>query len=276
MRGQLTILCENTVTRPGGLIGEHGFAALLETDQGRFLFDTGQGLGILGNARLLGKELSPLDGIILSHGHADHCGGLLQVLEGCQEVPVYAHPDLFKERYWSGRFEQRANGCPWNRDEVEKAGGRMAAVSQFRKLVPGLYLSGEVPRQNSFEVGDPNLVTTGEGGALQPDPFDDDLSLAIDTPRGLLVLVGCAHAGLVNILRHFRTQTSKRIVAVVGGTHLAPAGDEQFAATVAELRQCGVERIGLAHCTGLVRSGELVQLFPGQVMFANVGFQFDF
>jgi len=276
MRGQLTILCENTVTRPGGLIGEHGFAALLEVDQGRFLFDTGQGLGIGGNARLLGKEMTTLDGIILSHGHADHSGGLLQVLEGCRGVPVYAHPDAFMERYWSGRFERRANGCPWSRDEVETAGGRLIAVRQFSELVPGLYLSGEVPRQNSFEVGDPNLMTPGEGGELRPDPFNDDLSLAIDTPRGLLVLVGCAHAGLVNILRHFRAQTGKRIFAVVGGTHLAPAGDEQFAATVAELRHCGVERLGLAHCTGLGRSGELVQLFPGQVMFANVGFQFDF
>ena len=276
MRGQLTILCENTVTRPGGLIGEHGFAVLLESDQGRFLFDTGQGLGILGNARVLGKDLTTLDGIILSHGHADHCGGLLQVLENCANVNLYAHPGVFVERYWSGRFERRANGSPWSREQVVAAGGQLIPVREFLEPIPGLYLSGEVPRHSTFETGDPNLMIAGEGRSLRPDPFDDDLSLALDTPRGLLVLVGCAHAGLVNILRHFRSQTGKPVFAVLGGTHLAPAGDEQFAATVDYLRRSGIERIGLAHCTGLARGGELAQVFPDKVVFANVGFQFDF
>lgn len=277
MRGTLTILCENTVTRPGGLLGEHGFACLLETDGGRFLFDTGQGLAILDNARLLGKELHGLDGIILSHGHADHCGGLLQVLAAGGPLPVYAHPDIFIPRFWVGRYQRRANGCPFDRARLERAGGGLQPVHGFRELVPGLFLSGEVPRSSGFESGDPHLmVETGEG-ELVPDPFVDDLSLAVDTPHGLLVVVGCAHAGLVNILSHFQDRTGgRRIFAVIGGTHLGPAGDAQFAATADYLSRCAIERLGLSHCTGLSRGGELAQRFPGRVAFANVGFQLEF
>ena len=277
MHGQLTILCENTVTRPGGLVGEHGFAALLETDQGRFLFDTGQGLGLLGNARLLGKDLACLDGVVLSHGHADHSGGLLQLLQLAGPLPVYGHPGLFAPRYWVGNHERRGNGCPFDVETLHAAGGRLEPVAEFRELLPGLFLSGEVPRECPFETGDPSLMLAGPEGALIPDPFLDDLSLALATPRGLLVLVGCAHAGLVNILNHFMCCTGhRRIFAVLGGTHLAPADPAQFAATAAFLRQCGIERLGLSHCTGLGRSGELAQIFPGRVSFANVGFQLDF
>jgi 7,8-dihydropterin-6-yl-methyl-4-(beta-D-ribofuranosyl)aminobenzene 5'-phosphate synthase len=277
MPGSLTILCENTVTRPGGLLGEHGFACLLETDQGRYLFDTGQGQTILDNARVLGKDLGSLDAIILSHGHSDHSGGLLQVLAATGPLPVYAHPAIFIPRCWAGRYERRANGCPFSPQELEGAGGRLTAVREFWELVPGVWLSGEVSRTCRFETGDPSLVVEDGPGKFVPDAFADDLSLALRTPRGLLVVVGCAHAGLVNILCHFQRHTGdQRIFAVVGGTHLAPAGEEQFAATVEFLRQCGVERLGLSHCTGLARGGELARHFPGRVAFANVGFQLDF
>jgi 7,8-dihydropterin-6-yl-methyl-4-(beta-D-ribofuranosyl)aminobenzene 5'-phosphate synthase len=277
MRGKLTILCENTVNRPGGLVGEHGFACLLETDQGRYLFDTGQGLTIINNARLLGKDLAALDGIVLSHGHADHSGGLPQVLAASGPLPVYAHPGIFSPRCWAGRYERRPNGCPFGPEDLRHAGGRLEAVRTFGELVPGFLLSGEVPRSSRFETGDPNLMVAGADGQYVPDPFLDDLSLALDTPRGLLVVVGCAHAGLVNILRHFQTQTGgKSIFAVIGGTHLAPADDDQMAATIDFLRFCGIERLGLSHCTGLGRGGELAQIFPGRVVFANVGFHLDF
>lgn len=277
MQGRLTILCENTVTRPGGLVGEHGFAALLETDQGRYLFDTGKGLGLLANARLLDKDLTRLDGVILSHGHADHSGGLLMLLQHSGPLPVYGHPGLFTPRYWVGKHERRPNGCPFSRDQLAAAGGRMEAVTEFRELLPGLFLSGEIPRKTAFEKGDPNLMLAGEGGELVADPFLDDLSLALATAKGLLILVGCAHAGLVNIVKHFQDRTGeRRLFAVLGGTHLAPADPEQLKATAAFLARCQVERLGLSHCTGLVHSAELAQLFPGRVSFANVGFDLDF
>lgn len=274
MAHELTILCENTVTGPDGLIGEHGFACLVETQQGRrFLFDTGQGLGLLANARRLAKDLSSLDGIILSHGHRDHGGGLPAVLEQGGAVEVLVHPDAFRERYWVGRYEKRPNGLPFSREEATARGARIRKVRGFTALGEGLFLSGEVPRRTPFETGDAALMCRGNrDGALHPDPFADDLSLAIDGTRGLTILLGCAHAGLANIVNHFREQTGReQVYALLGGTHLGPADDRQFRETVRFLRETGVERLGLSHCTGLARSAQLATEFPDRVFFANVG-----
>ena len=278
MTGELTVLCENTVTKPSGLIGEHGFAVLLETSEGAYLFDTGQGQSLLHNARLLGKDLRNLKGLILSHGHLDHCGGLARLLSHTGPLTIYAHPGIFTERYWVGRYEERANGLGSRREELEKEGARFFEVTDFRELVPGFFLSGAIPRHFEWETGDPNLMQRNpESGKLVPDPFSDDLSLGILTPLGLVVVLGCAHAGLMNILRHLQLLTGeKHIHAVIGGTHLAPASDEQFAATVEHLRPLAIDRLALSHCTGLPRGAELANLFPGRVAFANVGWTLTF
>jgi 7,8-dihydropterin-6-yl-methyl-4-(beta-D-ribofuranosyl)aminobenzene 5'-phosphate synthase len=276
MRTRLTILCENTVNKPVQAIGEHGFACLIETPSGRFLFDTGQGLGILHNAELLQARLEEIDGIILSHGHFDHAGGLLPVLTRCGPKNVYAHPALFTPRYWVGRYERRANGLPFNRSEAEAAGACFLFEPSFHQLAPGIWLSGEVPRLDLTHIGDSALQAEGADGDLHPDPLSDDLSLVLESPRGLVVLTGCAHAGLPNILNHVCTQTGqKRIYAVIGGLHLAPAADDHFMAAVSALQKYRVQRIGVAHCTGSRRAAELLHQFPDAVFFASVGSTFD-
>ena len=277
MNAELTILCENTVARPLGLIGEHGFSCLIETaGHGSFLFDTGQGLGLARNADVLGKNLADLRGIVLSHGHFDHSGGLPAALKKCGPVDVFAHPEVFLPRCWAGRHEQRSNGLPYGREELEALGARFVPVTRLTEPASGLFLSGEVPRTTSFETGDPHLFLGPEKDRpLRPDPFLDDLSLAMTTDRGLVVLLGCAHAGMVNILEHFRSGTGcDRVHVVLGGTHLAPAGAEQFAETVRYLKERNVERIGVSHCTGLSRGAELMRELPGKVFFANVGSTF--
>lgn len=276
MQPRLTVLCENSVGKPVQVIGEHGFACLIETEAGRYLFDTGQGQGILHNARLLQVDLSRLDGIILSHGHFDHGGGLLQVLDLCGETEIHAHPDIFTNRFWVGRYERRANGLPFQRQQAEAAGGRFVLSNAFRQLAPGIFLSGEVPVHDPTRPGDPALQCESSAGELARDPLADDLSVLIESRRGPVLLTGCAHAGLPDIVRHVLTQSGhKQLYAVIGGLHLAPADDAHFDAVVATLREFNVQRIGVAHCTGLKRSAELYALFPAAVFFANVGSTFD-
>ncbi len=270
---QLDIVCENTVGRPIAACAEHGFACLLQTAAGRWLFDTGSGDTLLANLSALGLDHQNLDGVILSHGHYDHCGGLLSLLRATGPRRVYAHPEVFRERFWKGQHEQRNISLPFSRDELEAAGAEFDFVKDFTELAPGIYLSGEIARGVALEAGDPHLVMRSEtGNSWMTDPFADDAALAIETAKGLVILLGCAHAGLINTVEWFRQNLDNhRIHAIVGGTHLGPASDEQFSATVDYLAKLDFDRLGVSHCTGQIRSAQLYAKFPNKVFFANVG-----
>jgi 7,8-dihydropterin-6-yl-methyl-4-(beta-D-ribofuranosyl)aminobenzene 5'-phosphate synthase len=115
---RLTVLCENSVGGPFGLTGEHGWAVYLESPEHRWLFDTGQGLGLTSNARALGVDLASIGGIALSHGHYDHTSGLPAALTLRGKVPVYAHPDVFLKRYWHKGGESREIGLRFTRESL--------------------------------------------------------------------------------------------------------------------------------------------------------------
>jgi len=272
MSTRLTVLCENSVGRPNGTIGEHGFACLVETSLGSLLFDTGTGAGILHNAKILDRDLLSVKAVVLSHGHYDHSGGLPDVLSRTGPVEVVAHPGIFAERYWVGEHEQRSIGIPFSRARLESIGARFQLSRMCEEVLPGVHFTGEIPRCTPFEIGDPHLMMIDGAGSLVADPFIDDAALVVETARGPLVVLGCAHAGVVNTLQHVKKQTGhERIYALVGGTHLAPAGDDQFAGTVKALRAFGIERIGVSHCTGLPRAAQLAAEFGGRFFFASVG-----
>lgn len=277
MTTRLRIVCENTVGRPIPAIGEHGFACLVEHDGRSWLFDTGQGATLLHNLEVLGLDAQLVEGIILSHGHYDHAGGLLGFLEEVGPRPVYSHPAVFQDRFWQGQHEQRAIGIPVPRVELEQAGAEFRLCRDFTTIAPGLHFSGRIPRVAAAEAGDPHLVRPGpDAGSMIPDAFDDDAALVLETTRGLVVLLGCAHAGLINTVRHLLDRLGPRhIHAIVGGTHLGPAGDAQFSETVDFLAQLKLDRLGLSHCTGQVRAAQLYARFPNQVFFAAVGSQLE-
>jgi len=270
---QLDIVCENTVGRPIAACGEHGFACLLQTSAGRWLFDTGSGETLLANLAALHLDPRNLDGIILSHGHYDHCGGLLTLLRQTGPRRVYAHPGIFSTRFWSGQHEQRDISLPFSRHELEAAGAKFVFIKDFAELAPGIHFSGEIAREAALETGDPHLVRRSDSGdSWTTDPFADDAALAIDTDKGLVILLGCAHAGLINTVEMFRRNLGEpRIHAIVGGTHLGPASDEQFSATVDYLARLEFDRLGVSHCTGQIRSAQLYAKFPNKLFFANVG-----
>ncbi|MCL4424647.1 MAG: MBL fold metallo-hydrolase [Firmicutes bacterium] len=167
MRGRIVSLVDNVVERGRGL-AEHGLAYLLELDAEQYLLDTGQsGTVLLHNAELMGVDWNRLTGIILSHGHYDHTGGLRPLLVRLRRrVPVYAHPDIFRPHFArekDGRL--RPIGLPFNRRELESLGARFIPVETFSEIRPGLWLTGPVPRRTSFEVGDERLVVWTGGGS---------------------------------------------------------------------------------------------------------------
>lgn len=276
MRGRITLLCENSVGSLSGTLGEHGFSALIEPEDGEpILFDTGQGFTLLHNARRMNKDLSRVQKVVLSHGHYDHSGGLKPLLKECGAKRVYAHPAVFIPRF---RVKDTGDcnpiGIPSDQEELEAAGATFDLSKEFRAIAAGIYLTGEVPRVTDFETGDQGLYRDCTGQVL--DNTQDDQSLLLETEKGLVLLLGCCHAGLVNTLEHVAYITGRRdIYAVIGGTHLGFCSQEQITKTVEALRSLDIKKLAVSHCTGFAASARLSRELPKEFQLAMVGYTLE-
>lgn len=276
MTFRITILCENSVGPISGALGEHGFSALIEpAGEEPLLFDTGQGGTLLHNARLMNKDLAAVQRVVISHGHYDHSGGLLPLLRECGPKRVYGHPGILAPRYRvTDRGECRAIGIPHDRATLEAAGAAFDLSAEFREVAPGIFLTGQVPRVSPFEAGDQGLF--GDCGGRERDITPDDQSLILDTTKGLVVILGCCHAGLVNTLEHVARMTGRRdVYAVVGGTHLGFCGRDQLDRTIGSIKDMGISRLAASHCTGFAAAARMAQELPREFQVAMVGYTLE-
>ena len=271
---KITIICENTVGRRIGL-GEHGFSAFIETDQGNYLFDTGSGRSVVKNSLELNKDLRTVKKIFLSHGHFDHSGGLPEVLKVKGRVDVHAHPQVFSDRIHvineNGKEAKRFVGLPYKKKYLESLGANFIFNTDFTEVEKGVFLTGEVHRKTFFEKPDPSLFTEIDG-KTNLDMFPDDQSLILDTPKGLILIFGCAHSGMINIIHHVINKTGReKFYAILGGTHLDFLTPNQLEETIGVLKKMDIERIGAAHCTGMRAAFKLSQEFGERFFYGHVG-----
>jgi 7,8-dihydropterin-6-yl-methyl-4-(beta-D-ribofuranosyl)aminobenzene 5'-phosphate synthase len=274
---KLSILCDNTAAMREGIRAEHGFSVLIEAGESTVLFDTGQSDVFWHNAEILGRDLMQVDTVILSHGHYDHTGGLQRLARAGKSFTVLGHQDVFSDRFKKLKDGSlKFIGCPFDQRYLKSRGLRFKGLGAHDEVVSGIFFVSEVPRQTDFEKGDPLLVKKDENGEIMPDPFLDDASLYIKTPDGLVVILGCSHRGMVNILNHILTlEGDVPILCVIGGTHLSRVDQVQTRETIEVLRSMRVGAIGVSHCTGLDAAEEMKHAFGKRFFRAMAGMEIE-
>jgi 7,8-dihydropterin-6-yl-methyl-4-(beta-D-ribofuranosyl)aminobenzene 5'-phosphate synthase len=274
MKIKITVLCKNLV---GKLIGsgEHGFSAFIETAERNFLFDTGSGHSIVPNSLALNRDLRTIRKIFLSHGHYDHTGGLPEVLKIRGKVDIHAHPHVFLDRIAVHKEDEKETkrfvGIPYKKGYLESLGANFVLNTVFTEVEKGIFLTGEVPRKTRFEKPDPRLFTEMHGKTVQ-DTFPDDQSLILDSEKGLILILGCAHSGMINIIRHVMDKAGKEtFYAILGGTHLDFLTPEQLEESIKSLKRMEIGKIGVSHCTGMRAAFRLHQEFGDRFFYGCVG-----
>ncbi len=270
MEIKITTLSENSAT--ANSIGEWGLSMLVETGEKKILFDTGAGTAAMMNVVNMDIDLSDVDCIVLSHGHFDHTGGLYDALKRTGPKSVFAHPDVWTSKYGSlDETPKRFIGIPQRREAFEARGAAFHLSPRPQKISEHITTTGEIPMVTEYESIETYLCVK-EGDELKQDTLADDLSLVIDTDFGLVVILGCAHRGIINTLMHARKISGKEhIYAAIGGTHLLHASEERLKKTTDALLEMGVQYLGVSHCTGFKAAAGLATVFGDHFFHNNAG-----
>lgn len=267
---EIIVLCEDSVMYESPYLGQHGISLLVRARSGGFarniLMDVGQNpAALLGNFPLMGADPKEIDGVVVTHCHYDHTQGLTEVLRviGKSDLPVVAHPSLFRLNFITAPYLRHVGVMKGDaEDHLREAGAELYLSFDSLPLMPGLFTTGEIRRQTDFEEVGISLATLEEG-RLKKDEMRDDVSL-VARVRGKppVVMTGCSHAGIVNILKQVSEMCGSRAFEnVLGGLHLVEAPEERIRKTCESLKGFDIKAIMPGHCTGFRAQAALYAVF---------------
>jgi 7,8-dihydropterin-6-yl-methyl-4-(beta-D-ribofuranosyl)aminobenzene 5'-phosphate synthase len=269
---RITTLSDNTAGW-GEVIAEWGLSVLVESEGMNVLLDSGKSISAAQNADSLGIDLKKIDKIVLSHGHFDHTGGLRSLLARMKkEIEIIAHPDIWALKYSRSKDKKdKYIGIPYPQQELESLGARFTFTAGPARLNETIMTTGEIPMVTDFERIEPGLdIKTAAG--WETDEMRDDQALVVKANSGLVVILGCAHRGLINTLYQARQIAgTDKVHMVLGGSHLQKATDEQIWQTISALNEIGVQKLGLSHCTGMRATLLLAQSYGRDYIFNYTG-----
>ena len=274
------------VPPPGAFLAEHGFSCLIKTVGGAeehlLLMDMGiSGTCLLHNADLLKIDLGKVEALLLSHGHFDHFFGLRKILDRIPKgIPLILHPEAFLNRRLNiAPLGMQVPLPPLVQSALKEAGVEVRKIKEDSILASNQVLVlGEVGRVTEFEKGFP-WAEAEVNGKWVKDPFPDDRGVAVKVKnKGLVVIGGCSHAGIINTVEHARkVAATEKVHAVIGGFHLTgPLFDPIIKPTIGEMKKIGPDYIVPMHCTGWKAINEFAREMPEQFLLNTVGTTYVF
>ncbi|MFT5698500.1 MAG: 7,8-dihydropterin-6-yl-methyl-4-(beta-D-ribofuranosyl)aminobenzene 5'-phosphate synthase [Desulforhopalus sp.] len=257
-----------------GLHAEHGYALWLEIDDQKILFDTGQKDALLYNAKQLRVHLEKADTLVLSHGHYDHTGGLADVLSCNHSVHVYCHAAAFLPRYsirdGIAKPVKMTTRAMSSIDALSEE--RMHWVTKAVNIGDAVAITGAIPRETDFETTDGSFYFDQDG--KRADAIADDMALWVESSQGLVICIGCCHAGIINTINHIKKVSGvSKIHALIGGLHLMGVNDQRLQKTIDLLKKENIEKIITCHCTGDIAHHELGEQLHAIRGFAGMDIQ---
>ena len=260
---KITTLIENTQDKNKNLKYEHGLSMFIETDKCNILFDTGKTGDFIENAEALNIDLKSIDVLILSHAHYDHCGGVRRLLETYNITPQIIVSEHFFENadryhYSDGNLKSDFSkevgytyvGIDFDKEYIESKSAFINFVqSDILEVSDDVFVFSNFNKYYDFEKLNKDMKLK-IGADYNIDTFNDEIAVGLKTKDGIVVLLGCAHPGFLNIVKTIQERTKEKIVGIIGGTHLIEADDERINKSIECINNLNVNLLGLSHCTG--------------------------
>lgn len=273
MELKITTLIENNIDNNKKLKYEHGLSLYIEIDNKKILFDTGQTGHFIENAKSLNKSLDDLDYVILSHGHYDHSGGVQRLLQKLNKNTII----IMGEEYFYPKYktieneEYKFNGNSFSEDLLTNKGFSVDKITNdITYISEKIIIFHNFKRFTSYEKRNERFFIKTQDGFVHDD-FKDEIAIGIITKKGLAVVAGCSHIGIINILKTIKTRINMNIYAVIGGTHMVEADDDRINSTIKDLKDLKIDYIAVSHCTGEKATEEIKKNFKEKFIINNTG-----